>query len=177
MVHRQLNSCFFVPSQENTSCVGRILLFISVSTYLPDCSHQSLLKQYYINPNTSQGVGLRLRPECPYGYWITKPAIGICSSYVPITTHCEGSNFRGGALRLNKGFKVLPGIVYCNRYGSCNQMFCLFQAWRVFVYRNFIFGTQINRIHSKYSQTEKVNIVLAEVCFLSLKQHLSVWLK
>lgn len=97
----------------------------------PDFSHKCILKQYYINHNITQWIGWRLSLECPHAYWITQPAIEICSSYVPITTCREGSNLRGCSLGLSKGFKALPGIVYCTRYACCNEMFCRFQAWSV----------------------------------------------
>lgn len=109
----------------------RCLFHVVLSAYLPEFSHKCILKQYYINHNITQWIVWRLSLECPHAYWITKPEIEICSSYVPITTCREGSNLRGCSLRLSKGFKALPGIVYCNRYACCNEMFYRFQAWSV----------------------------------------------
>lgn len=115
--------CVFTERKEHFCC--------SSSAYFPDFSHKCMLIQYYINHNITQWIGSGLSLECPHAYWITQPVIEICSSYVPITTYWEGSNLRGCSLRLSKGFKALPGIVYCNRYVRCNEMFCRFQAWSV----------------------------------------------
>lgn len=81
------------------------LFQVVLSVYLPDFSHKCILKQYYINDKITHWIGWRLFPECPHAYWITKPAIEICSSYVPITTCWEGSNLRGCSLRLSRVLK------------------------------------------------------------------------
>lgn len=118
----------FVSSQKNSlrSEPSRCLFRLRLSWNLPDFSYECILNQHYINHNITQRIGLRRWLECLRTYWITQPAIEICRSYVPITTYWEGSNLRGCSLRLSKGFKALPGIVYCNRYARCNEMFCRF---------------------------------------------------
>lgn len=110
------NVCCFFPS-----CIW-ISLFFS-------CAY--ILKLYYINYNVPQSIGWRLRLECPRSYWITRPAIEICTCNVPTTTYWEGSNLRGCSLRLSNVREAFWGVVYCKRQISGNEMFCWFQAWGV----------------------------------------------
>lgn len=130
VVYRRCTSllCVFIEGKTlllELFAVYSKLYYLHISQIFP---HKCILKQYYINHNITQWIGLRLSLEWPHAYWITQPVIEICSSYVPITTYWEGSNLRGCSLRLSKGFKALPGIVYFNRCTLCNKMFCRFRA-------------------------------------------------
>lgn len=104
-------------------CFFSVQIYLYILQVFPINAYK---KPYYIKHNITQWIASRLS-----SYWITKPAIEICSSYVPRTIYWEGYILRECSLRLSKSFKALPGIVYCNRYACCNEMLCWFKAWSV----------------------------------------------